>query len=221
MRTISVASRVLLGLIAVAVSACSTAPAPSPAKPAPTLPADSIAYDRLPVRTDRPSPFAGDCSQLAANRSVVEAMGVDPNDPANVAAFQRSSRHKLCDLKVDGGEVFVAAEEPQPGHPDPWESAWNNGPGDHFRRLILLGRYYAAYEFQQTMLGKGCQITVQTGSPAVLSLSFFDKRFDNVDVTADRQQGRAIGRETCPRAQHMAEALLSAIDPDGGSLASS
>lgn len=222
MRTISVTSRALLGLIAVAVSACSTAPAPTPAKPAPELPATSIAYDTLPLRTDRPSPFAGGCSQLAAQRSVLDAMGVDPHDPENAMALGRSGSgpDKACPLKARDGELLIAAEKPLPGHPDPWDSAWNGGSGSHFRRLILLGRYYAAYQFANSFLGKGCDITVHTGSPEVLSVRFLEKRFTEVDVVADPKQANTIGQETCPKVQRMAEALLTAIDPDGGSLAS-
>jgi hypothetical protein len=222
-RTFSVTPLALLGLIAVAVSACSTAPAPAPANPAPTLPADSIAYDTLPVRTDRPLPFAGGCSQLAAHRSLLDAMGVDPNDPDNAMAlrYPRSGPDKPCDLKTNGGELVIGAEQPKPGRPDPWDSAWNDGSGDHFRRLILLDRYYAASEFYEAITGKGCEISVDTGSPAVLTVIFFDKRFADVDVAADRTQGNTIGQQTCPSVQHVAETLLGGIDPDGGSLAAS
>jgi hypothetical protein len=226
-RKTSIAVSVVLGMIAIAVSACSTAPAPAPSKPAPNLPANSIAYDTVPVRTGRNTPFAENCSQIAGNSALRNALGVDPSNPRNAEALGSGSQpnqYKNCVLTTPAGLLYIQAVSPQAGHGDPWQSAWSGQTlyeDNHFRRLVLLGRYYAVYQNYYSAAGNGGTLSVQTGSPEVLAVTLYEPQFANNDVIANPQLGVAIGQQTLLAVQHLAEALLAAIDPGGGSLAAS
>jgi hypothetical protein len=226
-RKTSITASVVLGMIAIAVSACSTAPAPAPSKPAPNLPANSIAYDTVPVRTGRNMPFAENCSQIAGNSALQNALGVDPGNPQNAQALQSGSQpnqYKSCVLTTSAGQLYIEAVSPQAGHGDPWQSAWSGQSlyqYTHFRRLVLLGHYYAVYQNYYSAAGNGGTLSVQTGSPDVLALTLYEPQFANSDVIANPQLGVTIGQQTLPAVQHLAEALLTAIDPGGGSLAAS
>lgn len=226
-RKTSITASVVLGMIAIAVSACSTAPAPAPSKPAPNLPANSIAYDTVPVLTGRKTPFAENCSQIAGSSALQNALGVDPTNSQNAAALQNDSQpnpYKNCVLITSAGQLLIDVVSPQAGHGDPWQSAWSGqslSQYNHFRRLVLLGRYYAAYQNYYSAAGNGGTLSVQTGSSDVLELTLYEPQFANNDVIADPKVGISIGQQTLPAVQHMAEALLAAIDPAGGSLAAS
>lgn len=211
----------ILSVAAMATSACSSvAPGPAAATPAPTLPADSIAYDQLPIHTDRPNPFSGDCSQIAANQALLSTLQVNP-DKSELQVPKNASNDCVL-VTTAGDQIDIALASPRAGHPDPWQSSWNApSPGfypSHFRRLIVLGRYYAVSQVVDTNL-IACEIDVQTGSPAVFSVAYRSERFANADLVANPQQATTIGEQLCPQAQRVAELVLTAIDPGGGSLA--
>lgn len=195
---------------AAVLSGCAVAPAPPPGKPAPRLPADSIAYDTLPVITSRPKLFPGDCSQFEKNPALLGALGGSSptyNPYAKACVMKRSA----------GTQVEVGSMDPDQRIPEPWPGWWKvyDYSVYHFRRMLVLERYYAVSQLD----GYGCKVAVNTGSLQVLTVRVGAELGqgpvpgDSVDV--DRQTAQRF----CPDAQKAAEDYLNTVDPGGGSLA--
>ncbi|QYN24133.1 hypothetical protein [Amycolatopsis sp. DSM 110486] len=191
---------------ALALTGCAVAPGPAPGKPAPTLPADSIAYDKLPTVTTRPNVFPDSCTQFERNPALLAALGAtsQPTFDPNV---------KACDINSADGLLVVHTDAADSRQPDPWQSAWmsESGLSSHFRREILLGRYYAV-----TSAGmNGCSLIVNTGSAEPLAFDTFhqggadDSSIDGYRRAADKY---------CPPLRKMAGDYFAAVDPGGGSL---
>jgi hypothetical protein len=191
---------------AVVLAGCSVAPGPAPAKPAPLLPADSIAYDTLPVQTARPDPFTGDCSQLVADPELAAKLGM---------TGPPSEDTQTCMLKTSAGYVYLRSTPPSKDDPDPWGYAWRaiTTFNEHFRRILLDGRYYAT---TAAYLG-GCAISVNTGSKAVFSVTY---RPPEAGETAGSDSDyKAMSDKYCPVVKKLALDFLDTVAPGGGSLA--
>ncbi|WP_275292659.1 hypothetical protein [Amycolatopsis sp. La24] len=192
------------------LSGCAVAPAPPPGKPAPRLPADSIAYDTLPVIKSRPKLFPGDCSQFEKNPELLGSLGG--------SSPMYNPYAKSCVLTRSAGiEVEVGSMDPDQRIPEPWPGWWKAYDYNvhHFRRMLLLDRYYAVSQLDRY----GCLVAVNTGSLQVVTVRVGAKTGagpvpgDSVD--ADRQTAELF----CPDAQKAAETYLNTVDPGGGSLA--
>ncbi|ATY15735.1 hypothetical protein CU254_39115 [Amycolatopsis sp. AA4] len=204
------ASTAIILVAAAVLSGCAVAPAPPPGKPAPRLPADSIAYDTLPVLTSRPKLFPGDCSQFEKNPQLLGALGGSSpmyNPYAKACVMKRSA----------GTQVAVGAMDPDQRIPEPWPGWWKvyDYSVHHFRRMLVMDRYYAVSQLD----GYGCVVAVNTGSLQVLTVRVGTEAGrgpvpgDNLDV--DRQ----TAQQFCPDARKAAEDYLNTVDPGGGSLA--
>lgn len=214
MRKSSVWIAVVTGVAVCALTACS-ASAPIPAKPAPPLPGDSIAYDQLPVRVNRNSPLQADCSGFTPALRAALQMAEAPH------AFQSSCIGQIGALSL---QVSKVTPDPVQHDEDPWWSAWNNkglhSEAGHFRRFILLGRYYAVSGSQVTAGGPGCNLYVNTGSVAVLEFLLRNQDDKAEYDTLNTRQMAELGEKYCSQLRGIAEKTLDTIDPDGGSLAS-
>ncbi|MDT7724699.1 MAG: hypothetical protein QOI21_1275 [Actinomycetota bacterium] len=180
---------------------------PTPAKPAPLLPADSIAYDTLPVQTARPDPFTGDCSQLLTNQELAAKLGM---------TGQPSADTQTCMLKTSDGYVYLRSTPPSKDDPDPWGYAWRaiTTFNQHFRRILLDGRYYAT---TAAYLG-GCALSVNTGSKSMFSVTYRPPEGSGTAVGSDSDY-KGMSDKYCPVVKKLALDFLDTVAPGGGSLA--
>ncbi|MEU4674212.1 hypothetical protein AB0F91_41185 [Amycolatopsis sp. NPDC023774] len=196
---------------ALALTGCAVAPGPAPGKPAPTLPADSVAYDQLPVMTTRPNVFPGTCAQFEQNAQLRAAFEVQKT--------QFNGYQNLCSLtRASGPTAFVGALDPSDRVPDPWAGTWGaySYTLHHFRRTLLQeNRYYAV----DSLDVNGCTVSVNTGSKQVLevSIQFNESGGELVGDSVDAD--RRIAAKSCPETERLAEVYLEIVDPGGGSLA--
>ncbi|QRP46094.1 hypothetical protein [Amycolatopsis sp. FDAARGOS 1241] len=193
---------------ALALTGCTAAPAPSPSHPAPALPADSVAYDTLPVITTRAPLFPNSCAQFDQNPQLRSAFEVSSTlfDPYGSVCVVR---------RQDGRQVEVGALNPSDRLPDPWTGTWGaySYTLQHFRRsLVQDNRYYAV----STVESNGCTFSVNTGSSQVLQVSV-KPGGDPGEFSPEHD--REIGDKTCPGVQQLVETYLKIVDPGGGSLA--
>jgi hypothetical protein len=99
----------------------------------------------------------------------------------------------------------------------------------YFRRLLLDGRYYAIEKIDFFGGAPGCYLTVDTGSPSAIQFRGIvpDARAATYGQLNPTQRGYTVDRagtdrfmaENCPAVEKAALAMLAAIDPQGGSLA--
>lgn len=198
-------------LLALTLAGCAVAPAPAPGKPAPTLPAESVAYDQLPVITSRAPLFPGTCAQFEQNAQLRAAFEVEK--------MQFNGYQNLCSLtRASGPTAFVGALDPNDRVPDPWVGTWGaySYTLHHFRRTLLQeNRYYAV----DSLDVNGCTVSVNTGAKQVLEVSLqFNESGGELagdSVDADRR----IAAKSCPETERLAETYLKIVDPGGGSLA--
>ncbi|WP_211226886.1 hypothetical protein [Amycolatopsis benzoatilytica] len=195
---------------AAVVSGCAVAPGPVPAKPAPQLPADSISYDELPVITSRPPLFPNDCSQFEKDPQLLgQLSGSKP-------FF--SPYTKTCEMKrADGATISVGAMVPNERVKEVWPGFWKvySYSVYHFRRFLLMDRYYAISQLSQ----HGCEIAVNTGSEQVVTLTISTSG-PNLSLPGDSvEQDRQMAAQFCPDAEKAMTAYLTTVDPGGGSLA--
>ncbi|WP_233573741.1 hypothetical protein [Amycolatopsis panacis] len=213
-RKITVAA---LGALAGALLAgCSVAPGPPPGKPAPRLPADSVAYDELPVITSRPKLFPGSCAQFEQNPQLMRQL--QGSSPFFSPVFHS------CTLKRAGGtQVEVGSRDPDQRVPHPWIGYWKAYSYGlyHFRRILVLDRYYAVSQLD----GNGCLVAVNIGAEQVVTVRVGAQPpvaggYENIPRPGDSvEQDRRMADTFCPSARQAAETYLSAVDPGGGSLA--
>ncbi|MFI5607709.1 hypothetical protein [Amycolatopsis sp. NPDC051903] len=193
---------------ALTLTGCTVAPAPAPGKPAPALPADSVAYDKLPTVTTRPALFAGTCDQFVRHPDLVK-------DFAAIQQPVTDTSTRSCIVPIaDNGFLVLQQPKQEEGHENPWVEAWlgESGITDHLRREVLLDRYYAV----TTVSSNGCQITVNTGSPLPFTLDLgYQYRHSSDDSVAGH---RAMADKYCPTVRKLAGDYLTAVDPGGGSL---
>ncbi|MEV6895737.1 hypothetical protein [Amycolatopsis sp. NPDC051372] len=199
----------VLPLLLLTLAGCAVASAPAPGNPAPALPTDSIAYDTLPLIATRPNLFPGTCDQFAQHPDLVKTFAAtDPpvNDP---------STHSCVVPISDNGFLVLQQPKQEEGHDTPWVEAWMGESGivDHFRRELVLDRYYAV----TTVSSNGCQITVNTGSPLpfTLDLGYQYRQSSDDSITARR----ARADQFCPTVRKVVSDYLTVVDPGGGSLA--
>ncbi|WIX80754.1 hypothetical protein QRX50_08320 [Amycolatopsis carbonis] len=202
-------SLTVLPLLALTLAGCAVAPAPAPGKPAPALPAESVAYDQLPTETTRPNLFAGTCAQFEQHPDLVRTFAAtDP--PVN------DSSTRSCIVPIaDKGLIVLQQPKQEEGHDSPWVETWMGESGlvDHFRREVVLDRYYAV----STVRSNGCEITVNTGSPLPFTLSLgYQYRQSSDDSVAAL---RARADQYCPTVRKLVGDYLTVVDPGGGSLA--
>ncbi|WP_157361781.1 hypothetical protein [Haloechinothrix halophila] len=209
---------------------CSSPPGPDPTMPAPSIPEEAIAYDDVKSLEERPYPYTGDCSQFDPGRLRelgLAGTGRDSGVPGN----------ESCQL--DGGEggtlaqVWITVEyPPNPSVDRAFPDFWNGGNhSGHFRRTILLDRYYAVQQLdlRGVPTTPRCEYVVDTGSPQAIRftgllhedvgapLGELIKPTTTWEVNED--QAASFVTEHCPRMREITEELLPMIDPDGGSLA--
>ncbi|MFF0144395.1 hypothetical protein [Amycolatopsis sulphurea] len=199
------------------LSGCAVAPAPAPGKPAPRLPADSVAYDELPVITTRPKLFPGDCSQFDRDPQLTQRLqGRSPRFNSFV---------KACVLlRSAGTQVEIGSTDPDRRLPQPWIGYWKAYSYGlyHFRRILVLDRYYAVSQLDQN----GCLVAVNIGAAQVVTVRVGAQPpvtggYENMPRPGDSvEQDRRMANAFCPDAVRAAETYLNEVDPGGGSLAS-
>lgn len=176
------------------------------------LSADSIAYDKLPAGTSRPSLFPGDCRQFVANPALATALG------AAEPPFDDTATHSCVIRMADETLAVFSSTEPGGRHPEPWREAWMADAGgitSHFRRELVLDRYYAVF----SVTANGCDVGVNTGAPGMLSMSTLHKRDLSVDRGHSVEEDRRLAAEFCPTTRKLIADYLTVADPGGGSLA--
>jgi len=217
----------LAAVAAGTVSACSTPPGPAAATPAPTLPADAVAYDDL-LSTDRRFPFTNSCDQVtqAAVRTIGGSGAHDLRGMGGTVG---------CSVDVNSPELEAVWAEgmrpPNPSEPRMFPLRWNlrSGLETYHRRLVLDGRYYAVETIDFLGGSPGCYLTVDTGSPSAIqfrgivpdqyALRYGELNPSQRNYTVDRAGTDRFMAENCPVVEKAAVALLADIDPQGGSLA--
>lgn len=213
-----------------ALVGCSNPPGPDPTTPAPPIPEEAIAYDDVKSLEERPYPYAGDCSQFDADQ--LRELGL-----AGTGREVAGLGDKSCQL--DGGEegtlaqVWVTVEYPpnpsvDRAFPDFWHGGKHSG---HFRRTILLDRYYAVQQLdlRGAPTTPRCEYVIDTGSPQ--AIRFTGLLHEDVGAPlgelikptmtweVNENQADSFMTKYCPRMREVTEGLLPMIDPDGGSLA--
>lgn len=209
----------LSGTVAALLVGCTSAPEPPLSSPAPTLPEESIAYDEVPVVASRDNPFHGGCDQITGKPGLAQAMGFASTSDLSGSPAQ------CAGTSTSQGLLGVVIAYPTARIPDPWAAVWNKGgAGVHYRRQILLDRYYASSQiFQDMDQGTGCQLSVNVGSRDVLSFTATlpGREAMNYMITYGRYGDmKRLAARSCPMVQQAAEAFLNAVDPQGGSRAS-
>lgn len=222
-----IAARIAAAVLVVSASlaGCSTPPGPEPARPAPKLPADAVAYDDL-KSTNREFPFARSCDQIP--KPALAAM------QARKARTIKTATGSGCAVTFATptlDEIWIEAQDPpNPSEPRFFPLIWNaRKTQTYHKRLLLDGRYYAVEVIDFYGGGPGCYLSVDTGSPTAVQFRGIlpDKLLKtqpelNSSMTGYKVDHAGIDRfmtEHCPEVERLAIALLGAIDPNGGSLA--
>jgi hypothetical protein len=221
---------VVIGAVVAVVGAlagCSTPPGPEPATPAPTLPADAVAYDDL-LTTDREFPFSNTCDQLTT--SALREVGA-----VGASVLEGIAGPVGCAVEIGSPElqeVWVETQgPPNPSEPRYFPLLWNGdlNSSTYHRRLLLDDRYYAVETIDFLGGQPGCYLTVDTGSPYAVQLrgivpdehgaSYGELNNANTNYEIDHAGIQRFMAENCPAVERAAAVLLGDIDPDGGSLA--
>lgn len=212
-------------VVSALLAGCSTPPGPEPARPAPRLPAEAIAYDDL-KSTNREFPFARSCEQITKpTLAAIDAQKARPmKGTAGAGCAITLGKPALEDVWVE------AQDPPNPSEPRYFPLMWNAVKSQNYhRRLVLDGRYYAVEVIDFYGGAPGCFLTVDTGSPSAVQFRGIlpDKLAKtlpelNSSMTGYKVDHAGIQRfmtEHCPAVEKVAITLLGAIDPNGGSLA--
>lgn len=213
-------------VVSATLAGCSTPPGPDPAKPAPRLPVDAIAFDDL-KSTNRQFPFTRTCAQI---------------DQKVLDEIKARKARVLSTMGVNGGcaitmgsptleEIWIQPmDPPNPSEPRYFPLLWNGVKSQtYLRRLMLDERYYAVEVIDFYGGQPGCFLTVDTGSPTALEFrGILPKKLAatipqlNSSMTNYQVDHAGIERfmtANCPEVEKLAVTLMGAIDPAGGSLA--
>jgi hypothetical protein len=223
--------------LTLATTACSSPPGPGPGNPAPKIPADAVAYDDLQsAAVERPSPYKTDCSQLTPR--VVAAAGLTGS--ARMAGGPGQT--PVCIIQGKDGkldQLWVQSLDPNPKKPTRvFPAIWNGAGGvigtdsrSHFRRFLLLDKYYATENFYIFAVGPSCFINVDTGSLSAIQFrgiisdnlanTTYKALTDSTAYYPDIKEVDKFSSDVCPAVEKAAETFMGAIDPNGGSLATS
>lgn len=213
---------VAAALVVGALSACTAPPAVSPGQPAPTLPAESVAYDDITFQTTRQPVFDNACVSLPAE--ALRAVGLT----------SRASQNKDfgCTFWNDPkGRMWIQTLPPPIVDPDapkvpPFEAYWNGAnrfgasfqEPAYFQRIILLDRYYATQVLAYSAAGPDCETIVDTGSEQVFMVAAGPPDSGTKYDQGNHEEARRVAADFCPRSLQITEKVLAALDPDGGSL---
>ncbi|MEJ3655947.1 hypothetical protein WEH80_23550 [Actinomycetes bacterium KLBMP 9759] len=222
-------SLVVAGLSVLALSACTAPPAVVPGKPAPTLPAESVAYDDITFLTTREPVFKDTCLELP--RESMRAAGLT-TPPHQTKGFGNGAGGCAWDEpwgrawieNIQPPVLDVDADDPPPAAPfkNHWDGASRfvsvYGTPSYFRRFILDERYYAVQVLAFSAAGPDCNTIVDTGSPIVFMVTAGPPDDGTEYESEDLGQSGKVAAEFCPKSLEMAKAFISALDPDGGSL---
>ncbi|AHH93991.1 hypothetical protein GCM10010174_85420 [Kutzneria viridogrisea] len=202
----------VVGLAAAALTGCGAPgqPAAEPGKAA-TLSEDVIPYDTTVFMTNRNPvlPADGGCGPVTRDFLVQIGMTLDKYEKPST-----DSSGKTCSIYTRDAQLQVASAHKPFG--DYWRSrasetsdpAATSSLGG-FRRFILQGTYYAVeypdkYNETYRSSPRKCNLAIDTGAPVPLTLTY-----TGTETTEFRQ--------TCASAEKYATALLSKLDPGGGS----
>jgi hypothetical protein len=218
-----VAAALVTVLTTGALTACTAPPAVSPGKPAPSLPADSVAYDDIAFQTTRQPVFDNACASLP----------VDALRAVGLTSRATQDKNFGCTFWTDPkGRIWIQTLPPPLRDPDappvpPFATYWNGAnrfgasfqDPAYFQRMIMLDRYYATQVLAYSAAGPDCETIVDTGSEQVFLVAAGPPDNGTKYDQRNHEEARRVAADFCPRSQQIAEKLLAALDPDGGSLA--
>ncbi|APU17346.1 MULTISPECIES: hypothetical protein [Actinoalloteichus] len=173
-----------------------------------------VAYDNLDFQTDRRPIFDNTCESLPPE--VFSELGLT-GEPMTAEGI-----YVGCSITESWGGVFFSQTAPagRESQRRYFVDTWR-GTGiypDHFRRWILDERYYTV-TYENGSVGNECTTAVHTGyqGPFEVAVSIPREESDRLHLLDEDYPIDQLIADYCSRAEEMAEVLVAALDPEGGS----
>ncbi|AOS65472.1 hypothetical protein TL08_23460 [Actinoalloteichus hymeniacidonis] len=180
----------------------------------PVLSEELVAYDNLEFATGRRAVFENTCEELPPELFAELGLTTEP--------YTLDAMSPGCAAEEEWGRVVIEQTAPRGRESQRryFGDTWN-GEGsysDHFRRWILDDRYYAL-TYQGGSVGDTCTTAIHTGylGPLTVSASIPTDERELLYVQDQDFDIETLIADYCSRSEQMAEVLVAAIDPEGGS----